>query len=366
MRQQWLQGFSTELAEADTHRDEMAFWMYSSGSTGRPKGIVHLQHDMAYSEQAFARNVLKLTPDDICFSVPKIFFAYGFGNAITFPFSVGAATLLLPGQPKPAAIFEAIEQYRPSVFFGLPTLYTSLTKADGAAATDFSSLRMALSAAEVLSAEVFNGWKTLTGLEIIEGLGSTEVLHIYLSNRPEQKKLGAAGLRVPGYEIALQGQGRPRGRRQRGRHFVGARRFQHAAVLEPARQIGRDDPRGRLDLHRRPFRARCDGFHFFRGRADDLIKISGQWVYPLEVELCLAEHPDIRECAVFAAELPDRRMTLKAVVVMNKGDVRRAKRRDEELQDYVKASCCRTNIRARSGSSTSCRRPARARSTGRR
>ena len=185
--------FATDLAEAETHRNEMAFWMYSSGSTGRPKGIVHLQHDMAYSEAAFARNVLKLKPDDICFSVPKIFFAYGFGNSITFPFSAGAATLLLPGQPKPAAIFEAIERFRPSVFFGLPTLYTSLTKAEGAAQTDFSSLRMALSAAEVLSAEVFNGWKTLTGLEIVEGLGSTEVLHIYLCNRPDKKKPGAAG-----------------------------------------------------------------------------------------------------------------------------------------------------------------------------
>src|SRR5262249_8088058 len=139
--EQWLKRFSTELGEADTTRNEMAFWMYSSGSTGRPKGIVHLQHDMAYSELAFARNVLKLTPDDICFSVPKIFFAYGFGNAITFPFSVGAATLLLPSQPKPATIFAAIERFRPTVFFGLPTLYTSLTKVGNASATDFSSLR---------------------------------------------------------------------------------------------------------------------------------------------------------------------------------------------------------------------------------
>ncbi|WP_291627390.1 AMP-binding protein, partial [Bradyrhizobium sp.] len=200
----WLAQLPTELAEADTHRNEMAFWMYSSGSTGRPKGIVHLQHDMAYSDLAFAKDILKLTPNDICFSVPKIFFAYGFGNSITFPFSAGAATLLLPGQPKPAAIFAAIEQYKPTVFFGLPTLYTSLTKAGGADKTDFSSLRMSLSAAEVLSAEVFNGWKTLSGLEIVEGLGSTEVLHIYLSNRPGQKKLGAAGLRVPGYEVALR------------------------------------------------------------------------------------------------------------------------------------------------------------------
>src|SRR5438045_7540094 len=125
----------------------MAFWMLSSGSPGGPKGIGHLRHDRAYSDAAFARNVLTLDPDDICFSVPKIFFAYGFGNAITFPFSAGAATLLLPGQPKPAAIFEAIGRFRPTVFFGLPTLYTGLTKAERAADADFSSLRMALSAA---------------------------------------------------------------------------------------------------------------------------------------------------------------------------------------------------------------------------
>src|ERR1700733_4585490 len=200
----WLPRFSTDLAESDTHRDEMAFWMYSSGSTGRPKGIVHLQHDMAYSDAAFARHVLKLKPDDICFSVPKMFFAYGFGNSIPFPFSAGAAAPLLPWQPHPGGVVAAIERFRPSVFCGLPSLYTSLTKAEGAAATDFSSLRMALSAAEVLSADVFNGWKGLSGLEIVEGLGSTEALHIYLSNRPENKKLGAAGLRVPGYEVALK------------------------------------------------------------------------------------------------------------------------------------------------------------------
>ena len=234
MAESWLENFSAELAEADTHRNEMAFWMYSSGSTGRPKGIVHLQHDMAYTEAAFARNVLKLTSDDICLSVPKIFFAYGFGNSITFPFAAGATTLLLPGQPKPAAIFEAIGRYRPSVFFGLPTLYTSLTKADGAGSADFSSLRMAVSAAEVLSAEVFNGWKSLTGVEIMEGLGSTEVLHIYLCNRPDHKKFGAAGLRVPGYELMLSDKRRRGSRRRRGRHPVGARRFQHTAVLEPA------------------------------------------------------------------------------------------------------------------------------------
>lgn len=332
----WLARFPAELAEADTDRNEMAFWMYSSGSTGRPKGIVHLQHDMAYSGQAFARNVLNLKSGDICFSVPKIFFAYGFGNSITFPFSVGAATLLLPGQPKPAAIFEAIGKFKPTVFFGLPTLYTSLTKAEGAAATDFSSLRMAISAAEVLSADVFNGWKALTGLEIVEGLGSTEVLHIYLCNRAEKKKLGAAGLRVPGYEIALKDKdGRAVGDNEEGILWV---RGDSAAPLywnRPDKSAETIREAGWIYTGDR-FVRDAEGFYFFRGRADDLVKISGQWVYPLEVELCLAEHPDIRECAVYAAELPDRRMTLKAVVVMNsrRFDAEDATKR---LQDYVKA-----------------------------
>jgi benzoate-CoA ligase family protein len=334
--EQWLCGFATELAEADTDRNEMAFWMYSSGSTGRPKGIVHLQHDMAYSEAAFSQNVLKLKPGDICFSVPKIFFAYGFGNSITFPFSVGAATLLLPGQPKPAAIFDAIGRYKPTVFFGLPTLYTSLTKAEGADRADFSSLRMALSAAEVLSADVFNGWKSLTGLEIIEGLGSTEALHIYLSNRPERKKLGAAGLRVPGYEILLRDKdGRDVGDNEEGIMWVRGDSNTPLYWNRPDKTAETIREEGWIYTGDRFVRDN-DGFHFFRGRADDLVKISGQWVYPLEVELCLADHPDVRECAVFAAELPDRRMTLKAVVVMNasgfdEGDT------TKRLQDYVKA-----------------------------
>jgi benzoate-CoA ligase family protein len=332
----WLADFPTDLAEADTHRDEMAFWMYSSGSTGRPKGIVHLQHDMAYSDAAFARNVLQLKPGDICFSVPKIFFAYGFGNSITFPFSTGAATLLLPGQPKPAAIFEAIERYRPSVFFGLPTLYTSLTKAEGAGDIDFSSLRLALSAAEILSAEVFNGWRNLTGLEIVEGLGSTEALHIYLSNRPDWKKPGAAGLRVPGYEIALRDKdGREVGDDEEGILWVRGDSNTPLYWNRPDKSAETIRDGGWIYTGDR-FVRDSDGFHFFRGRADDLIKISGQWVYPLEVELCLAEHPEVRECAVFGAELPDRRMTLKAVVAMNNRVFDQGET-TKMLQDFVKA-----------------------------
>jgi benzoate-CoA ligase family protein len=331
----WLKNFAAELAEADTHRNEMAFWMYSSGSTGRPKGIVHLQHDMPYSDEAFAQNVLKLSPDDICFSVPKIFFAYGFGNSITFPFSSGATTLLMPGQPKPAAIFDAIGKYRPTAFFALPTLYVMLTNAPEADKADFSSLRMSLSAAEVLSSEVFNRWKALTGQEIMEGLGSTEVLHVYLSNLREKKKPGAAGQRVPGYEVVLKdNDGREVAGSEEGIMWVRGdsatplywnRPDKSAETIREGGWIYTGDRFSRDD----------EGFYFFRGRADDLVKISGQWVYPLEVELCLAEHPDIRECAVYAAELPDRRMTLRAVVVMSGGavDEKAATRR---LQDYVK------------------------------
>ena len=320
--EQWLRGFPTELAEADTDRNEMAFWMYSSGSTGRPKGIVHLQHDMAYSEAAFSKNVLKLKPDDICFSVPKIFFAYGFGNSITFPFSVGATTLLLPGQPKPAAIFDAIGRYKP---IRLLRTADALYVADQGRRRRWppTSPRCAWRCPPPKSCRPMSSTagRTLTGLEIIEGLGSTEALHIYLSNRPEQKKLGAAGLRVPGYEILLRDKdGRDVGDNEEGIMWVRGDSNTPLYWNRPDKTAETIREGGWIYTGDR-FVRDADGFHFFRGRADDLVKISGQWVYPLEVELCLADHPDVRECAVFAAELPDRRMTLKAVVVMNSGGV---------------------------------------------
>lgn len=325
------------LAPADTHRDDMAFWMYSSGSTGRPKGIVHLHHDMAYTVASYAEAILRLGEDDVCFSVPKIFFAYGFGNAITFPYAAGAATLLLPGQPRPAAVFDAIARFKPTVLFGLPTLYTALTKSAEAATAELSSLRLAVSAAEILSADVFNAWKAMTGLEIVEGLGSTEVLHIYLSNTVDAKKLGAAGRRVPGYEIALRD---PAGAAvadgEEGILWV--RGDSNAPTYwnrpDKTAETMRED--GWIYTGDRFVRDE-DGFYFFRGRADDLVKVSGQWVYPLEVELCLAEHPAVKECAVAAIELPDRRTTLKAVVVLRQpgadpGELTRL------LQDYVKTT----------------------------
>jgi benzoate-CoA ligase family protein len=332
---EWLASRALPLQVADTHRDDMAFWMYSSGSTGRPKGIVHLQHDMAYTHLSYARHVLGLRESDICFSVPKIFFAYGFGNSITFPFAAGAASLLLPGQPKPAAIFDAIARYKPTVFFGLPTLYTALTKATEAKSADLTSLRLAVSAAEVLSAEVFNAWKGISGLEIMEGLGSTEVLHIYLSNTPAQKKLGSAGKRVPGYDVKLtDAEGREVADGEEG--ILRVRGQSNAPCYwnrpDKTAETMRED--GWIHTGDR-FVRDADGFHYFRGRADDLVKVSGQWVYPLEVELCLAEHPAVRECAVLAVAQPDGLTTLKAFVVLTDG----APGSDavtRDLQDFVK------------------------------
>jgi len=332
---EWLASFADRLTCADTHRNDMAFWMYSSGSTGRPKGIVHLQHDMTYTHQSYACAVLKLTPDDICFSVPKIFFSYGFGNSITFPFSVGAASLLMPGRATPAAVFAAIAQYRPTVFYGLPTLYTLLTHASEIREADFSSLRLAVSAAEILSSEISNAWKAATGLEIVECLGSTEMLNVYLSNTPERKKAGAAGMRVPGYEIVLKDDaGNEVADGQEGTMWIRGHSGTPMFWNRPERTAQTIHEGGWLCTGDRLVRDR-DGFYFFRGRKDDLVKVSGQWVNPIEVQRCLLDHPDVRECVVLPIELPDQRMTLKAFVVMS-GPVHDHNAATRALQDHVK------------------------------
>lgn len=331
----WLDRPAVRLEPADTHRDDMAFWMYSSGSTGRPKGIVHLQHDMAYTHSSYARHLLGLSENDICFSVPKIFFAYGLGNSITFPFCVGASSVLLPGQPKPASIFDCIARYRPTVFFGLPTLYTALTKAPEAGSADLTGIRLAVSAAEVLPAEVSGAWKSLSGLEIMEGLGSTEALHIYLSNTPEFKKHGAAGKRVPGYEIKLtDGDGRETADGEEGILWVRGDSNAPLYWNRPDKTAETMREGGWIYTGDR-FQRDGDGFHFFRGRADDLVKVSGQWVYPLEVELCLADHAMVRECAVAAVQQADGLTTLKAFVVLT-DPAARSDGTTRALQDYAK------------------------------
>lgn len=328
---EFLDGQPATLEAAATGPDDMAFWMYSSGSTGRPKGIVHLHHDMAFSEMSYGRHVLGLTSKDVAFSVPKMFFAYGFGNSVTFPFSAGATTLLLPGRPDPQRILEAIEAYRPTVFFGLPTLYTALARAEGVARRDLSSLRRSISAAETLSEEVAGRWRALAGHGPTEGLGSTELLHVYLSNRHDDQRAGSAGAPVPGYEVRLvTPEGTPAPPGEEGVMEV---RGHSSAPLywnrpDKTAETMRDDW-----IHTGDRFVERDGFYYFQGRADDLIKVSGQWVWPLEVERCLNEHPDVHECCVLAHELPDRRMTLRAVVALVPG----AAADPGAMQDFVKA-----------------------------
>ena len=326
---------SEALGCADTGPDDMAFWMYSSGSTGRPKGIVHLHHDMAYSQESFGAHTLKLNADDICFSVPKMFFAYGFGNSVTFPFAAGATTLMMPGRPDPARILELIETYRPTVFFGLPTLYTALCRNETARQRDLSSLRQCMSAAEILSEDVFNQWKSLTGLAPIEGLGSTEMLHVYLSNTIEEQRLGAAGKAVPGYEIKLcDAEGKPVATGEDGIMYVRGHSSAPCYWNRPDKTADtmRDDWIYTGDRF-----IEEDGFYYFQGRADDLVKVSGQWVWPLEVERCLNEHPAVHESAVIAHEMGDRRTTLSAMVALRK-DTPECADLTRDLQDYVKKS----------------------------
>jgi acetyl-CoA synthetase len=330
----WVAGFGPLLAPADTHRDEMAFWMYSSGSTGRPKGVVHLHHDMPYTFESYARHVLALREDDVVFSPPKVFFAYGFGNSVTFPFSVGATTVLHPGRPDAESVYDAIEQHRPTVLFGLPTLYNSLLAHPGGAARDLTSLRLCLSAAEVLSEGVFETWRKRTGLRIVEGLGSTEVLHIYLSNRVDRQVLGASGARVPGYEIRLtdpEGREVPRG--EPGILWVRGDSQAPAYWNRPDKTA--ETMRESWIWTGDRFREDADGFLHFEGRADDMVKVSGQWVHPLEVERTLAGHPSVRECVVMAVENEDRLVSLRAWVALAPGVAADAVT-TRALQDHVK------------------------------
>lgn len=326
---------SDALEAADTGRDDMAFWMYSSGSTGRPKGIVHLQHDMAYTQDSYGARLLNLNADDVCYSPPKIFFAYGFGNSITFPFSVGVSTVLVPGRPEPQRVFAAIAAHRPTVLFGLPTLYNALEAAPEAANADLSPVRLCISAAETLSADLARAWRERFGLEIVEGLGSTEVLHIYLSNLPGAVKAGSAGKAVPGYEIRLlDDDGQPVVPDEPGIMWV--RGDSNAPCYWNKPDKTQETMRGDGWIHTSDrFTVDADGYYFFQGRADDLIKVSGQWVYPLEIELCLADHPAVRECAVLGVSMADRRMTTRAFVVVEDGRAADAAL-TEDLQSFVK------------------------------
>ena len=330
----WTQGARAELEEVETHPDEMAFWMYSSGSTGRPKGVVHLHHDALYTYESYGKRVLGIRESDVVVSPRKIFFAYGVGNALTSPFSVGATAVLHPGRPDPDAVYGVIERHRPTVLCGLPTLYNALIVHPGAERRDLSTLRLCISAAETLSQEMFAEWERRYGLRIVEGLGSTEVLHIYVSNLRDRQKPGASGARVPGYEIKLcDPEGRPVPRGEPGIMWV--RGDSSAPFYWNRPDKTRETMREGWIYTGDRFREDADGYYWFEGRADDLVKVSGQWVHPVEVERALAEHPSVRECVVLAVEDENRLMTLKAYVALRPGHVEDTAT-TKTLQEFVK------------------------------
>jgi acyl-coenzyme A synthetase/AMP-(fatty) acid ligase len=268
------------------------------------------------------------------FSPPKIFFAYGFGNSITFPFAVGASTVLLSGRPDPESVFAVIERYRPTILFGLPTLYNALIAHPGSAERDLSSLRLCISAAESLSSELFNEWRARCGLPIIEGLGSTEMLHIYLSNHADQQRLGTSGAAVPGYEIRLTDlEGPPVPRGESG--IMSVRGDSQAPFYWKRPDKTAETMRDGWIWTGDRFREDEAGFFTFEGRVDDLVKVSSQWVYPLEIERCLAGHPAIRECAVLAVQDENHLTTIAAYVALR--DMQEAdSAMTQRLQNFVK------------------------------
>lgn len=289
----------TELSPAPTLYDDMGFWLYTSGSTGRPKGVVHLQHDMEVACRNYAQNILSITSDDILFSASKLFFAYGLGNGMYFSLGAGARAVLMRERATPESVCMRVEKFHPTLFFGVPTLYAAIV--DWAERTgrtpDFRSVRYGVSAGEPLPAAVFHRFRHSFGVEILDGIGSTEATHIYLSNRPGDIRPGSTGKVVPGYEVRIvdeEGRAVPPG--------------------EPGQLLLKGDSlaQGYWNLHRqtcakfqgdwyvtgdRYYRDE-EGYYFYCGREDDMLKSGGIWVSPIEVEAALLEHPLVLEAAV--------------------------------------------------------------------
>ena len=331
----WVAKASARLEPFDTSKDDPAFWLYSSGSTGRPKGAVHLQHDMVVCSDTYALQVLGMTEADRTVSAAKLFFAYGLGNNLYFPLRVGGQGVLYPHRPTPDAMFELIHRHRPTLFFGVPTLYAAMLQVKEAEKRyDLSCLRFCVSAGEALPEELYRRWRERFGVEILDGIGTTEILHIFLSNRPGRARPGSTGLAVPGYEaIVVDDEGRPvpagevGNLRVKGDSIMAYYWNQHEktkdALLGHWMQTGDkyyQDP---------------DGYFWYCGRADDMLKVGGIWVSPVEVENTLMGHPAILETAVVGHADTDELIKPKAFVVLKDGHAASAALA-AELKAFVK------------------------------
>jgi len=323
-----------EMEAAHTRRDDMAFWLYSSGSTGKPKAVVHLQHDIPYTCVTYAEQVLGITEQDTTFSTTGLFHAYGFGNNLTFPYWVGASTVLHAGRHTPASVLETIERRRPTLFFSAPTLYNAILNFEGAKSRDLSSIRHCVAAAEALPAEVWRRWKDAFGLTILDGVGSTEMLHIYCSNRLNDLKPGSSGKPVPGYELKiLDDEGRPVPKGEAGDLYV--KGDSALALYWAQHEKSKRSILGDWFFTGDRYRVDADGFYWYEGRSDDMIKVSGLWVSPIEVESALLEHGAVAESAVVGVSV-DGFTKIKAFVIAKpeaiKGDALVA-----ELQEHCKS-----------------------------
>jgi 4-hydroxybenzoate-CoA ligase len=319
--------FASEIArESDafetvaTHAEEPAFWLYSSGSTGMPKGVRHVHSSLAATADTYAKKVLGIREDDVCLSAAKLFFAYGLGNALTFPMSVGATTVLNPERPTPASMFALLRRYNPSIFFGVPTLFSAMLN-DVAFEREKAGtrLRICTSAGEALPESVGLNWKARFGVDILDGVGSTELLHIFLSNAPGDIKYGSSGRPVPGYKVRLvneAGADVPDG--EVGELLVDAPSA--AEGYWNQRSKSRQTFEGHWTRTGDKYIRGADGRYTFCGRADDMFKVSGIWVSPFEVESALITHPAVLEAAVVPDADADGLLKPRAFVVLRGGE----------------------------------------------
>jgi benzoate-CoA ligase family protein len=330
-----------ELEPAPASETSDAFWLYSSGSTGRPKGTVHLQRDIPATCQLYATDVLGVTENDVHFSAAKLFFAYGLGNGMTFPLWAGGTAILAAPRPTPELTFEVIDGFKPTLYYGVPTLYAAQLAALENATRDFSSVRYCVSAGEALPADIFNRWKEKTGLVILDGIGSTEALHIFMSNRPDDQRPGTSGHVVPGYEAKIVGDDAkavPRG--EAGTLLIRgpstAREYWNKPEKTAATML-EGDWLSTGDTYRQDE----DGYYVYEGRADDMMKVGGIWTSPIEIEAKLIEHPKVLEAAVVARADKDELIKPEAWIVLQDpaggADDEGHAALESELKEHVKA-----------------------------